>query len=218
MSIRVKLCGMSRPQDAALASSLGADAVGMIFYAKSARNISISRAQEVIAELNPLCSAVAVVVNPQVKFVENLLSRLDIQLIQFHGDESAEFCEQFGMPYFKAVRMQAGIRLRDIRNQYAGARALLLDTFDKNLVGGTGRTFDWTLLDDAGAGLRRPELILAGGLGPENVLDAIKQTGVRTVDVNSGIETAPGIKDHDKMRETMQLLNDQGSLNLKHTL
>ncbi len=208
MSIRIKLCGMRRPQDAALASLLGVDAVGMIFYEKSARNVSIAQAQDVISELNPLCSPVAVVVNPEVKFMESLLTQLDIQIIQFHGDESPVFCEQFKLPYFKAVRMGKGTRLADVRNQYAGARALLLDTFDKHLVGGTGRTFDWDMLGGEGSAPQRPELILAGGLGPENVADAISQTGVSTIDVNSGIESAPGVKDHDKMRAVMELVKD----------
>lgn len=213
MSIRIKLCGMRRPQDAALASSLGADAVGMIFYDKSARNVSISQAQEVISELNALCSPVAVLVDPEAKFVEKLLSQLDIQLIQFHGDEPAAFCEQFKMPYIKAVRMKEGIQLSDIRKQYAGARALLLDTFDKTLVGGTGRIFDWNLLDVTQSGLQRSDLILAGGLEPENMADAIQQTGIRTLDVNSGIETAPGVKNHDKMREIMVIAKDGEQLN-----
>ena len=98
MPVRIKFCGMTRTQDAALASRLGADAVGMIFFEKSARNISLSRAREIIAELNPLCSPVAVVVNPEVVFVEEMLGRLDIHLIQFHGDEAPEFCEQFATP------------------------------------------------------------------------------------------------------------------------
>lgn len=210
MSIRIKLCGMTRPPDAALASSLGADAVGMIFYEKSARNISIAQARDLIFELNPLCSAVAVVVNPEPVFVESLLSQLDIQLIQFHGDEPASFCEQFKMPYIKAIRMNVDTRLADIRKEYARARALLLDTFDKNLVGGTGRTFDWNLLDHGGldetaASLHRPELMLAGGLGPDNAAAAIKRTGICSIDINSGVETAPGIKDHDKIRAMMKL-------------
>jgi phosphoribosylanthranilate isomerase len=204
---------MRRPQDAALASSLGADAVGMIFYEKSPRNVSISQAQEVISELNALCSPVAVVVNPEAKFVEKLLSQLDVQLIQFHGNESAAFCEQFKVPYIKAVRMKEGIALADIRKQYAGARGLLLDTFDKNLVGGTGRIFDWNLLDEPQSGSQRSDLILAGGLGPENMVDAIRQTGISTVDVSSGIETAPGVKDHDKMREVLYIAKDGEQLN-----
>ena len=199
---------MTRPQDVALASSLGVDAIGMIFYAKSARNVSISQAQEMISEINPLCSTVAVVVNPEVTLVEKLLEQLDIQLIQFHGGESVAFCEQFKMPYFKAVRMKEGTRLIDVRGQYRGARALLLDTFDKNLVGGTGRTFDWKLLNGAETEPNGPELVLAGGIGPENVIDAVRQTDVRTIDVNSGIESAPGIKDHSKMREIVRLLQD----------
>ncbi len=199
---------MTRPHDVALASSLGVDAIGMIFYANSARNVSISQAQEMISEINPLCSTVAVVVNPEVMFVEKLLKKLDIQLIQFHGDESAAFCEQFKTPYLKAVRMKEGTRLNDVRRQYIGARALLLDTFDKNLVGGTGRTFDWNLLRGAEAEQDGPDLILAGGIGPENVTEAVSRTGVQTIDVNSGIEIAPGIKDHSKMHDLMHLLKD----------
>ncbi len=206
MSIRLKFCGMRRAQDAALASSLGADAVGMIFYDKSARNISLSGAREVISELNPLCSTVAVVVNPEVNFVEKLLTQLDIQCIQFHGDETAAFCEQFKMPYIKAVRMKEGTRLSDVRKQYASARGLLLDTFDQKLVGGTGRVFDWGLLDGSESEPCRPEFILAGGLGPENAVAAIRQTGIRTIDINSGVESEPGVKDHDKMRAIVKLL------------
>jgi phosphoribosylanthranilate isomerase len=198
---------MRRPQDATLASALGADAVGMIFYEKSARNTSISQAQEIIAELNPFCSPIAVVVNPQVRYMENLLTQLDIQLIQFHGDESSAFCEQFEVPYIKAVRMKKDTQLADVRKQYEKARGLLLDTFDKKLFGGTGHTFDWSLLDNAEGALRRPELILAGGLGPENVTDALARTGIRTIDVNSGIEIEPGVKDHNKMRAIMKLVN-----------
>ena len=206
MPVRIKFCGMTRTQDAALASRLGADAVGMIFFEKSARNISLSRAREIIAELNPLCSPVAVVVNPEVVFVEEMLGRLDIHLIQFHGDETPEFCEQFATPYIKAVRVTEDTRLSELRERYGSARALLLDTYDKNLVGGTGRTFDWGLLQGENREPARPELILAGGLGPGNVVDAVKHTGVTTLDVNSGIESAPGIKDHGKMRDVVRRL------------
>jgi len=196
---------MTRPEDAALASNLGADAVGMIFYEKSPRNVSIERAREIIAVLNPLCSPVAVVVNSDSEFIKNLLARLDIQLIQFHGDEPAEFCAQFNRPYIKAVRMQQGVKLDDVRRQYAGARALLLDTYDKNQAGGTGRAFDWGILARGEADLLKPELILAGGIGPDNVSEAIRQTGIHSIDVNSGVESAPGIKNHDKIRAIMKL-------------
>ena len=201
---RIKFCGMTRPEDAAFASTLGADAVGMIFYEKSARNISPAKAREVIAELNPLCSPVAVVVNPEPVFMDGLLSQLDIQLIQFHGDESPEFCEQFGLPYLKAVRMRPETDLGALRERYRSARALLLDTFDKAMVGGTGRPFDWGMLEAAGVDKR--ELILAGGLGPDNVVRAVEETGIHSLDVNSGVEIAPGIKDHEMMHRVMQAL------------
>jgi len=196
---------MTRPEDAELASNLGADAVGMIFYDKSPRNVSIERAQNIIAAINPVCSPVAVVVNPELEFMQDLLSRLEVQLLQFHGDESPEFCAQFNRPYIKALRMQPGVRLEAVRRQYAGARALLLDTYDKKQAGGTGRAFDWSLLKKGEVDQAKPELMLAGGVGPDNAAEAIRQTGIRSIDVNSGVESAPGIKDHDKIRAIMKL-------------
>ena len=131
--------------------------------------------------------------------MDKLLSQLPIQLIQFHGDESPEFCAMFQRPYIKAVRVQEDTDLGELRARYRGARALLLDTFDKNMVGGTGRSFDWNMLEEHEGGVNKTDLILAGGLGPDNVRQAILQTGIITLDVNSGVETAPAIKDHDKM-------------------
>ncbi len=201
---RIKFCGMTRTEDAALASALGADAVGLIFYPKSARCISLAQAQAVVEVLNPLCSPVAVVVNPDPAFMDELLSRLPVQLVQFHGEETPEFCQQFQVPYLKAVRMREGTNLGAVRDRYRSARALLLDTFDKQLVGGTGRPFDWGILE--AAGVDRRELILAGGLGPDNVARAVEETGICTLDVNSGVEIEPGIKDHEKMRAVVRAL------------
>ena len=209
MPVRIKFCGMTRPQDAALASDLGADAVGMIFFDKSARNITLTQAERIIDAINPLCSPVAVVVNPETGFVEEMLSRLDLHLIQFHGDESPEFCEQFSIPYIKAVRIREDTRLPELQEQYSGARALLLDTYDRKLVGGTGRAFNWELLQRENAYLSRPQLILAGGLGPDNVVDAVRHTGVATLDVNSGVESEPGVKDQDKNRDVVKRLTQQ---------
>lgn len=202
--VRIKFCGVSRPEDAALASALGADAVGMIFYPPSPRNTALEQAKAVVAELNPLCTPVAVVVDPETAFVEALLKRLDIQLIQFHGAETAAFCEQFQVPYIKAVRMRDDTRLEVLRERYRSARALLLDTYDQRMVGGTGRPFDWNILEQAGVDKR--ELILAGGLNPDNVASAIEETGIYTLDINSGVESEPGIKDHEKMRAAVHAL------------
>ena len=196
---------MTRPEDAALASELGADAIGIIFYEKSARNVSRSLAQEIVAAVNPLCSTVAVVVNPEAEEVESILDSVPISLIQFHGDESPEFCAQFGRPYVKAIRMREGTDLQALRVEYSSARALLLDTFDKNLVGGTGHPFDWAMLDKDLLQTPGPAMVLAGGLSPANVSRAIIDTGIQNLDVNSGIEIAPGIKDSEKMRAVMRL-------------
>ncbi len=204
-TIRIKLCGMTRPEDAALASELGADAIGIIFYEKSARNVSRSLAQEIVTAVNPLCSVVAVVVNPKAGEVESILESVPISLIQFHGDESPEFCAQFQRPYMKAVRMKQGTNLVALRQKYAGARGLLLDTFDKNLIGGTGHPFDWAMLDADVLQTPGPVMVLAGGLSPANVSRAIADTGIRNLDVNSGIEIAPGVKDSEKMRAVMRL-------------
>lgn len=195
---------MTRPEDAALASELGADAIGIIFYAKSARNVSHSQAQEIVAAVNPLCSTVAVVVNPDAGEVESILESVPISLIQFHGDESPEFCAQFKRPYIKAIRMREGTDLQALRLEYADARALLLDTFDKNLIGGTGHPFDWAMLDVDLQPTSGPAIVLAGGLSPTNISRAIADTGIRSLDVNSGIESAAGIKDSEKMRAVMR--------------
>ena len=205
--IRIKLCGMTRPEDAALASDLGADAIGMIFYAKSARNVSLLQAEEIVTAVNPLCGIVAVVVNPEVQQLSEILARIPVSAIQFHGDESPVFCARFQRPYIKAVRMRDGTDLSALRLQYAGARALLLDSFDKNLVGGTGKPFDWSVLDMNLNQTAGPKIMLAGGLTPENVVDAVARTGIANLDVNSGIERAPGIKDPQKMREVMRKLS-----------
>ncbi len=203
-SLRIKLCGMTRPEDAALASDLGADAIGMIFYEKSPRSISLSQAKEIVAVLHPFCTPVAVVVNPSVSEMAKLLDTLPIQLIQFHGDESPEYCAQFRTPYIKALAMRPDVCIEAQSMRYRKARGLLLDTYDKGLAGGTGKTFDWKLIG-AKNDPDLPELILAGGLSLDNIDSAIAQTGLSSIDVNSGIETAPGIKDHDKLRAVMRL-------------
>lgn len=198
---------MTRAEDAALASELGADAIGVIFYEKSARNASFAQAKEIVDAVNPFCSVVAVMVNPTVAEVEQILKNVPLSMLQFHGNETAAFCEQFERPYMKAVRMQSRTDLSQLAVTYRGARALLLDTFDKNLVGGTGRPFDWSILDASTQSTGGPQIVLAGGLSPDNVSEAIRRTGISNLDVNSGIEISPGVKDHTKMRAVMHNLN-----------
>ena len=204
--LRLKLCGMTRPQDAALASELGADAIGLIFYPNSARNVGLAQAREIIAEINPLCLTVAVVVNPDETALDQLLDQLNINVIQFHGDESPEFCAQFSTPYIKAIRITPKVCLSDMGKRYKSARALLLDTYDKNRVGGTGKIFDWSLYTKSdNPEPIVPKIVLAGGLSPDNAVQAIEQTGIHTLDVCSGIESAPGVKDHEKLRRMMKI-------------
>lgn len=209
-NIRIKLCGMTRPEDAALASALGADAIGMIFYEKSPCYVSFDSARKITRVVNPMCSVVAVVVNPSAQYMDELLKAVPVHTIQFHGDESAEFCASFNKPFFKVISMKDGVDLAQKRIEYAAASALLLDTYDKHKAGGTGRPFDWSVLGDST--LKRddqPQIILAGGLSPDNIEQAIAQTGVYNLDINSGVQSTPGIKDHDKMRAILQIKTNQ---------
>lgn len=209
-NIRIKFCGITRPEDAALASALGADAIGMIFYDKSPRNVSLEVAKEIVASVNPMCSLVAVVVNPSEQYMQDLLSAVPVHIIQFHGDESAEFCARFNKPFFKAIRMQEGLILAQKCAEYTAASALLLDTYDKSSFGGTGKVFDWSVLTDSTKNkVGQPDIILAGGLSADNIEQAIQQTRIYNLDINSGIESAPGVKDHDKMRAIMQIKTNQ---------
>lgn len=198
---RVKMCGMTRAEDVAHAINLGVDAIGLIFYPKSPRHVTLESAKLLLNNLPPFVSAVAVLVNPEVQLVEQILMELPIQLLQFHGDESPEFCNQFGKPFIKAIQPQTAEHIKHEMERYANASALLLDTPSTTRRGGTGLTFDWNIIP---RDLPMP-YILAGGLNPLNVLDAIK-VNPYAVDVSSGIEVAPGIKDHLKMSQFIKVL------------
>lgn len=192
---RVKICGITRPEDGVEAARLGADAIGLVFYEKSPRNVSLEQARTIVRELPPFVSVVALFVNPDEAFVLRVLDACPVDILQFHGEESPEFCRSFSRPYLKAVRVRPGVDLLEWAAAYHDARGLLADAFVEGAHGGTGAVFDWTLLP---ADLPLP-LILSGGLTPDNVQDAVTKVQPAAVDVSSGVEQGKGIKDAAKM-------------------
>ncbi|MFA6041977.1 MAG: phosphoribosylanthranilate isomerase, partial [Methylophilus sp.] len=189
--------------DALAAVALGADAIGLVFSAPSPRNVSIVQAQAIVAALPPFVSAVGLFVNEPLDNIKKVLAQVDLNMLQFHGDESVEDCEQINMPYYKAIRVKADTNLIQYAQIYQSAKALLLDTYSEAAVGGTGLVFDWTLIP---AHMPKP-VILAGGLNPDNVAAAIAQVHPYAVDVSGGVELSKGIKDKDKMTAFMQAVN-----------
>ncbi|MCX9155136.1 phosphoribosylanthranilate isomerase [Niveibacterium sp. 24ML] len=187
---RVKICGLTRPQDVQAAVAEGADALGFVFYPKSPRFVDAGRAADLALHVPPFVTIVGLFVNPEPADVESVLAAVPVQLLQFHGDEDPTFCEQFGRPYIKAVRMRAGVDLLHYAASFASAQALLVDAFAEG-YGGSGETFDWALIPP---GLSKP-LILSGGLSADNVSEAIRRIHPVAVDVSSGVESGKGIKD-----------------------
>ena len=178
----------------------GADAIGLMFYEPSPRFVTRARAAAVCAVLPPLVSIVGVFVNPEPREVEAVVEGLPVDLLQFHGEEPPELCAGTGRPYVKAVRVRTRDDIVEAAARYADARALLLDAHHDALWGGTGRRFDWNVVPgDAGH-----PIILAGGLTPENVADAIRFVRPFAVDVSGGVESAPGEKDPESMERFMK--------------
>lgn len=200
MRTRVKFCGVTRPGDARLAGELGVDAVGLIFATASKRRVDVDAAIAVREALPPLVSAVALFMDTDAGAIERVLRRVRPQLLQFHGRESEAECRRWGVPYLRAVPMHGAVDALAFCARYPSAAGFVLDAHEPGAAGGTGAVFDWTQIP---APLQRPWL-LAGGLGPDNVARAI--TGVRPwgVDVSSGIESSPGIKDGEKMQRFLQ--------------
>ncbi len=195
MTVRTKVCGFTRPQDAAAAAALGVDAIGLVFYAPSPRHVTIEQAQAIIAVLPPFVSVVALFVNPTVDEVQQVLAACAIDVLQFHGEESPAFCRSFQRPYLKAVRVRPGMDLAAYAANYHDARGLLTDAFVEGAHGGTGAVFDWTLIP---AKLPLP-LILSGGLDAANVADAVRRVKPAAVDVSSGVEAGKGIKHPERV-------------------
>ena len=195
MATAVKICGITRPEDALAAARAGAHAIGLVFYAMSPRNVTPGRAAEIIRVVPPFVTTVGLFVNAEAEEIRRVLTEAPVNLLQFHGEETPEFCRQFKRPYVKAVRMKAGVDLLQYAQDYHDAKALLLDNYVEGLHGGSGVAFDWSLIP---RGLPLP-VILSGGLTPENVAEAVRRVRPSAVDVSSGVESAKGIKDAQKI-------------------
>jgi phosphoribosylanthranilate isomerase len=192
---RIKICGITREQDALAAVRSGADAIGLVFYEHSPRHVGIEQARQLTGILPPFVSVVGLFVNAEADFVRRVLASVPLDLLQFHGDETPEYCEQFERPYIKAIRVKAGVDLLQCASDFRSARGLLLDAHLQGLPGGTGTTFDWALIPKQ---LSLP-VILSGGLDAGNVATAIRQVNPYAVDVSSGVESGKGIKDAAKI-------------------
>ncbi len=195
--VRIKMCGMTRPEDALAAAEAGADAIGMIFWAGSPRAVDVERAREIVSVLPPFVTAVGVFVDEDGREVDRIAAEVPLDVVQLHGEESPEYCASRRVRVMKAFRVRDGKSLEGM-DRYAGTvSAFLLDAWDPERPGGTGIAFDWTLARGRG----RVPLVLAGGLTPGNVAEAIRTARPWGVDVSSGIESAPGVKDHGLLRE-----------------
>lgn len=195
MKTRIKICGITREEDARAAVALGADAVGLVFYRPSPRWVSMERARAIAAATPPFVATTAVFVNPDRDEVEQIVRECSVTLLQFHGDETPEFCASFERPYIKAARIRPGLDLLEYLSPYATAGAWMLDAFHAELRGGTGGAFDWNLVP---ASMAKP-VILSGGLTADNVGGAIRRIKPYAVDVSTSVETSSGIKDPAKI-------------------
>jgi len=196
---RVKICGITRVDDALAAAAAGADAIGLVFYAPSPRAVTVAQARAICAALPPFVDSVGLFVDAPAQEVAAVLREVPLDLLQFHGDEPPAFCAQFARPFLKALRMRGDTDVTAALEGYAGARALLLDAYHPVLRGGTGAVFDW----DAIPRPARRRIVLAGGLNEHNVADAIAQVRPFAVDVSGGVEAAPGIKDAQRIHAFM---------------
>ena len=199
MRTRVKICGITRPEDALTAVKAGADAIGLVFYGPSPRCVSLEQAQAIAQVIPPFVTITALFVDPTAEEVQKILDSVRIDLIQFHGDENEHFCEQFNTPYIKAIRVRNTQDVVANRLRFPSALAFLLDSFKPGVPGGTGETFDWSLIPQES---QKP-IILAGGLTAENIATAIQQVSPFAVDVSGGVEATKGIKDASKIQEFM---------------
>lgn len=204
MRVRVKICGITSIEDALMVAQNGADAIGLVFYAPSPRAVSVEQATEIADALPPFMTKTALFVDPEPELVEQVLRSVKIDLLQFHGKESPEFCEQFSRryscPYIKAVRMREETDLKALARDYASAAGLLLDAYKPGVPGGTGERFNWRWIPDT---LAKP-VILAGGLNAGNVGQAVQSVAPWAVDVSGGVEAAKGIKSAEQVRLFIQ--------------
>lgn len=204
MRTRVKICGITRIEDAEAAARAGADAIGLVFDPASPRCVDLEQARAIAQAVPPFVTVVGLFVDAAPERVREVLNWVGLDLLQFHGTESPEQCRQYARRYIKAIRMRPEVDLLGEARRYADAAGILLDSFVPGVSGGSGRTFDWTRVP---RDLGRP-LILAGGLAPHNVAEAIRRVRPYAVDVSSGVERSPGVKDPDKIAAFLEAVRD----------
>ncbi len=200
MRVRVKICGITRIEDALTAVENGADAIGLVFYEPSPRNVQLEQAMKIADKVPAFVSVVGLFVNAEADFVRKIISQVKLDLLQFHGDETPAECASYGLPFIKAIRVKSDTNLVQCAKDFSASKGLLLDTYTDGVAGGTGHQFDWTLIP---VSLDMP-VILAGGLKAQNVAQAIKQVKPYAVDVSGGVEISKGIKDAAKIAAFMQ--------------
>lgn len=200
MSKRVKICGITSVTDALNAANAGADALGFVFYAKSPRYVTPEQAAEICRALPPFVTSVGLFMNADAEQVHATLDIVSLDLLQFHGSEPPEFCRSFGRPYIKALGIQGLVNFAEQADRYPDALGILVDSHALGKAGGTGQTFDWKLLPK---NYSKP-IILAGGLNPENIAEAVRETSVYALDLSSGVESSPGIKSKAKIDALMR--------------
>ena len=204
MKTKVKICGITNLKNALEASEIGVDALGFVFFKDSPRYIDPIEAGKIINLLPTFLLRVGLFVNPSENEVLSAISDSRINMIQFHGDENEDFCNQFNLPYIKAIAFRDDLNLLEYCKLYASSSAILIDTYSKKLRGGTGKTFDWDLLPKE---LPLP-MIIAGGLDSANVSLLIKTLNPYGVDVSGGVEREKGIKDYDMMKNFVLGVNN----------
>ena len=196
MTVRVKICGITSSEQAQMAQQKGADALGLVIYEKSPRYVNLEQAAKIRASITSDCLAIVLLVNPSESLVKQVIEQVKPDFIQFHGDETPEFCHQFDFPFIRAVRMREGLDINTEVAAYSAEGGFLFDAWSDDLYGGTGHSFDWSRLPTT----TDYQLILAGGLTAENVNQAVAMTKPYMVDVSGGVESSPGIKDPQKVK------------------
>lgn len=205
MRCRVKICGITSVEDAQMVCAAGVDAIGLVFYPKSKRNLELEQAVAICRALPPFVTSVGLFLDADADFVREVLATVPLDVLQFHGSETSEYCRQFSRPYMKAVGMKGLAKYGGFHayaDRYPDAQGFLLDSHAPGAAGGTGETFDWTQVPQDYA---KP-IILAGGLQPDNVAEAIRTSQVYAVDVSSGVESGPGKKDALKVQTFMDAI------------
>lgn len=195
MSVRVKICGITSPEQALMAQNAGADLLGLVIYPKSSRYVDVQRAVQIRQVIGPKTQCVVLLVNADETSVHEVIEQVKPDLLQFHGDESPEFCQQFNFPFIRAIRMREGLDIDAEVSAYHAEGGFLFDAWSEDQYGGTGHQFDWSRLPTS----TDYPLILAGGLNPDNVAEAVRLVRPDMVDVSGGVELSPGIKDRAKV-------------------